>query len=115
MKISASQAQLLRQLNIKPLQSRSVFTPESIAQHNDLTSEHAKLLQPEDTILSRDIRKLLSETLISDWLLDPAGSDCAVAENGNLLITPVLTSLQNPKAKKQLWALLQQQLADDAD
>jgi hypothetical protein len=115
MNISASQAQLLRQLNIKPLQPRSSFFPGSDNQVATESSDTAQLLQPQDSVLSRDIRQLLTHTAISDWLLDPAVSQSVLIENGSVLVTPILSTLKQPAAKQQLWALLLQQLADDAD
>ncbi|MDX1677120.1 hypothetical protein [Arsukibacterium sp.] len=115
MNISASKAQLLRQLNIKPLQSRECFYSGSAAGAQCHDSAAATLLHPEQSLLSRDIRQLLAQTVISDWLLDPAASQCVLTDNGNVLLTPTLSTLQHPAAKQQLWALLQQQLVDDAD
>ena len=121
MNISANQAQLLRQLNIKPLQSRSLFSPECSAhsessfQLEAITAEQATLLQPDDNLFSSDVRKQLAQTAINNWLIDPTANKCTLAENGSMLITPGMTSLQHPSAKQQLWALLQQQLADNAD
>ncbi|MDX1536679.1 hypothetical protein [Arsukibacterium sp.] len=115
MNISASQAQLLRQLNIKPLQRRDCFFAGSPDQTATLAADTATLLQPEDGLLSRDIRQLLAQTSISDWLLNPAASQSVLTENGSVLVTPILNTLQHPAAKQQLWALLQQQLVNDAD
>ncbi|SNY46649.1 hypothetical protein SAMN06297280_1142 [Arsukibacterium tuosuense] len=115
MNISASQAQLLRQLNIKPLHARSSFFPESANHAAIETSDTAQLLQPDECLLSSDIKHLLAQTAVSEWLLDPASSQCALNDNGSLLVTPSLTALQQAAIKRQLWALLQQHLADDAD
>ncbi|WP_213997588.1 hypothetical protein [Arsukibacterium sp.] len=115
MNISASQAQLLRQLNIKPLQVRSTFFPQSVNQSETETSGSAQLLQPEDSLLSSDIKHLLIQTAVTEWLIDPAASECTLTDNGSVLVTPVLAELQQPALKRQLWLLLQQQLTDHAD
>lgn len=115
MNISASQSQLLRQLNIKPLQARAVFFPESVSQTDTPITDAVKLRQPDDCLLSTDIKHLLAQTVISDWLVDPGTSQCMLSENGSVLLTPELNALQQPALKQQLWALLQQQLTDHAD
>ena len=115
MNISASQTQLLRQLNIKLLQARSSFFPESVNQAATETSDTGQLLQPDDCLLSSDIKHLLAQTTVSEWLLDAASRECTLKDNGSLLITPALDAIQQPVLKRQLWELLQTQLADNAN
>ncbi|KKO45542.1 hypothetical protein WG68_09130 [Arsukibacterium ikkense] len=115
MKISASQTQLLRQLNIKPLQARAAFFPELVVQPEHLPTATAQLLQPDDCLLCNDIKLMLGQTAISNWLLDPAANQCVLTDNESVLITPDLTALQQAELKRQLWTLLQQQLSDHVD
>ncbi|MAD74320.1 MAG: hypothetical protein CML20_05920 [Rheinheimera sp.] len=117
MNISASQAQLLRQLNIRPLQARAGFFPDALVNsHCDPSSSaNAALQQPPSSVLTNDIKRMLSQAAITDWQLDPAASACQLANNSTSLITPVLALLQQPELKQQLWLLLQPLLADDAD
>ena len=116
MNISVSQSQLLRQLNIRPLQARSGFFNQLDTSAANLTiaSDTVGLLQPEATVLSSDIKLLLTQSVITDWQIDPDATQCQLTNN-NILITPTLATLQQPCLKQQLWLLLQPLLADDAD
>ena len=114
MNISASQSQLLRQLNIKPLQARSgFFTHNTSSENLTSVSDTAGLLQQEATVLSADITLLLRQSVVTDWHIDPDATQCQL--NNNILITPALTALQQPGLKQQLWILLQPLLVNDVD
>jgi hypothetical protein len=115
MNISENQSQLLRQLTIKPLQARSGFFSESLTRSPTFDANTAELFEPENTVLSTDIKLLLAQTVIRHWLLDPKATSCYLANDNTLLITPLLTTLQQPAIKQQLWIVLQPLQVNDAD
>ena len=118
MNISASQSQLLRQLNIRSLQPRAGFFPEALINTHcapDNSNDIVALQHPPNSVLTDDIKRMLTLTAITDWQLDPAASVCSLTNNNTSLVTPVLALLQQAALKKQLWILLQPLLVDDAD
>ncbi|WP_333607383.1 hypothetical protein, partial [Arsukibacterium sp.] len=115
MNISASQSQLLRQLNIKPLHARDDFFPNHTTNNNDLASSPTELLLPQQSVLSDDINCLLATSSVSGWLLDPAANECRLSADNELLITPILEKLKQTELKRQLWLLLQPLLIEYVD
>jgi hypothetical protein len=115
MKITSNQSQLLKQLNIRPLQSRPAFFVQSISQPDTIATDPARIPEPHNALLSHDISLLLAQSSIKNWLIDPATEHCRFEHNNSLLITPNLVFLKQPELKQQLWALVQHQLADNAN
>jgi hypothetical protein len=115
MKITLNQSQLLKQLNIRPLYCRPAFIVQSISQPDNIAKDSAQLPEPQNVLLSHDISLLLAQSTIINWLIDPATQQCRFEQNNSVLITPDLVFLKQPELKQQLWALVQQQLTDNAN
>jgi hypothetical protein len=99
---SQAQQQLLSVLQITPLQVAAKFAADKPSAQSDVCANAAITAADLGTMLAQDIHTAL--TAGTEWFIDSSLSAATVQQNK--LYTPSLALLQQPDAKRTLWALL---------